>query len=57
MTWFRVDNRLVHGQVIEGNRGFKSDQDLKSPVFYGITGEIEVEQQSAPQRRERPQVD
>lgn len=45
------------GQVIEGNRGFKSDQDLKSPVFYGITGEIEVEQQSAPQRRERPQVD
>lgn len=45
------------GQVIEGNRGFKSDQDLKAPVFYGITGEIEVEQQSAPQRRERPQVD
>ena len=45
------------GQVIEGNRGFKSDQDLKAPVLYGITGEIEVEQQSAPQRRERPQVD
>ena len=24
------------GQIIEGNRGFKSDQDLKSPIFYGI---------------------
>ena len=26
------------GQIIEGNDGFKSDQNLNNPVFYGITG-------------------
>lgn len=31
------------GQIIEGNNGFKSDQNLNDPVFYGITGQVEVE--------------
>lgn len=31
------------GQIIEGNDGFKSDQNLNDPVFYGITGQVEVE--------------
>ena len=43
------------GQIIEGNRGFKSDQDLKSPIFYGITGELEVEQRTSPDRPPRPE--
>lgn len=33
------------GQIIEGNEGFKSDQNLNDPVFYGITGQVEVEKQ------------
>ena len=44
------------GQIIEGNRGFKSDQDLKSPIFYGITGELEVEQRTSPDRPPRPEI-
>lgn len=44
------------GQIIEGNRGFKSDQDLKSPIFYGITGELEVEQRTSPERPPRPEI-
>lgn len=31
------------GQIIEGNNGFQSDQNLEHPVFYGITGKVEVE--------------
>lgn len=34
------------GQIIEGNNGFKSDQDLNNPVFYGITGQVEVEKKT-----------
>lgn len=34
------------GQIIEGNRGFKSDQNLNDPVFYGITGQVEVEKKA-----------
>ena len=34
------------GQIIEGNRGFKSDQNLNDPVFYGITGQVEVEKKT-----------
>lgn len=34
------------GQIIEGNNGFKSDQDLNNPVFYGITGQVEVEKKN-----------
>lgn len=33
-------------QVIEGNKGFKSDQDMNHPVFYGITGKVEVEKKN-----------
>ena len=33
-------------QVIEGNKGFKSDQDMNNPVFYGITGKVEVEKKN-----------
>lgn len=35
------------GQIIEGNNGFQSDQNLEHPVFYGITGKVEVEKNSA----------
>lgn len=31
------------GQIIEGNNGFVSDQNLEHPVFLSITGNIEVE--------------
>lgn len=31
------------GQIIEGNDGFKSDQNLNNPEFYGITGKVAVE--------------
>lgn len=34
------------GQVIEGNNGFKSDQNMNNPVFYGITGQVEVEKKN-----------
>ena len=33
------------GQIIEGNNGFHSDQNLNHPVFENISGSIEVEQQ------------
>lgn len=36
--------RLTSGtQIIEGNNGFESDQNLEHPVFFNITGDIEVE--------------
>lgn len=31
------------GQIIEGNNGFESDQNLNRPVFRNITGQVEVE--------------
>lgn len=31
------------GQIIEGNNGFESDQNLNNPVFRNITGQVEVE--------------
>lgn len=31
------------GQIIEGNNGFESDQNLNNPVFKNITGKVEVE--------------
>lgn len=34
------------GQILEGNSGFKSDQNLNDPVFYGITGKVKVEKKS-----------
>lgn len=34
------------GQIIEGNNGFISDQDLNRPVFRNITGQVEVEKQN-----------
>lgn len=39
--------KLTSGdQIIEGNKGFKSDQDMNNPVFYGITGKVEVEKKN-----------
>ncbi len=36
--------RLTSGtQIIEGNNGFESDQNLERPVFFNITGDIEIE--------------
>ncbi len=36
--------KLTSGeQVIEGHKGFKSDQDMNNPMFYGITGKVEIE--------------
>lgn len=34
------------GQIIEGNNGFQSDQNLNNPIFKNITGQVEVEKQS-----------
>lgn len=31
------------GQIIEGNNGFESDQNLNNPVFKNVTGQVEVE--------------
>lgn len=33
------------GQIIEGNNGFESDQNLNHPVFKNVTGQVEVEKQ------------
>lgn len=33
------------GQVIEGNNGFESDQNLENPVFKNITGQVEVQKE------------
>jgi len=41
----RYSKLTAGGQILEGNRGFKSDQNLNDPVFYGITGQVEVEKQ------------
>ena len=36
--------KLTSGtQILEGNNGLKSDQNLNDPVFYGITGVVEVD--------------
>ena len=37
------------GQIIEGNNGFHSDQNLNHPVFDNISGSIEVEKQQRKQ--------
>ena len=37
------------GQIIEGNNGFHSDQNLNHPVFENISGSIEVEKQQIQQ--------
>ena len=37
------------GQIIEGNNGFHSDQNLNHPVFENIPGSIEVEKQQRKQ--------
>ena len=37
------------GQIIEGNNGFQSDQNLNHPVFENISGSIEVEKQQRKQ--------
>ena len=37
------------GQIIEGNNGFHSDQNLNHPVFENISGSIEVEKQQRKQ--------
>ena len=42
--------KLSHdGQIIEGNNGFHSDQNLNHPVFENISGSIEVEKQQRKQ--------
>lgn len=36
--------KLTSGnQILEGNTGFTSDQNLNNPVFFGITGQVEVD--------------
>ena len=36
--------KLTSGnQILEGNTGFTSDQNLNHPVFFGITGQVEVD--------------
>ena len=38
--------RLTSGdQIIEGNGGFESDQQLYNPVFKNVTGQVEVPEQ------------
>lgn len=39
----RYSRLSANGQIIEGNNGFKSDQNLKEPVFFNVTGQVEVE--------------
>lgn len=39
----RYTKLTAGGQILEGNNGFKSDQNLNDPVFYGITGQVEVD--------------
>ncbi len=41
----RYSRLTANGQIIEGNNGFESDQNLKNPVFKNITGQVEIEQQ------------
>ena len=37
-------SRLTAGeQIIEGNNGFESDQQLNNPVFKKITGKVEIQ--------------
>ena len=36
--------RLTSGeQIIEGNGGFESDQQLYNPVFKEVTGQVEIQ--------------
>lgn len=38
--------RLTAGeQIIEGNNGFESDQQLRNPIFKNITGQVEIQNQ------------
>ena len=40
-------SRLTSGdQIIEGNGGFESDQQLYNPVFKNVTGQVEIPEQS-----------
>lgn len=39
----RYTKLTAGGQILEGNKGFKSDQNLNDPVFYGITGQVELD--------------
>lgn len=41
----RYARLTADGQIIEGNNGFESDQNLNNPVFKNITGRVEVEKQ------------
>ncbi|MEG0796888.1 MAG: LPS export ABC transporter periplasmic protein LptC [Odoribacter sp.] len=41
----RYARLTANGQIIEGNDGFESDQNLEHPVFKNITGSVEVEKQ------------
>ena len=39
--------RLTSGeQIIEGNGGFESDQQLYNPVFKNVTGQVEIQEES-----------
>lgn len=39
----RYARLTADGQIIEGNNGFESDQNLNHPVFKNVTGQVEVE--------------
>lgn len=39
----RYTRLTIDGQIIEGNNGFESDQNLEDIVFKNITGQVEVE--------------
>lgn len=36
----------INGQIMEGNAGFESDQNMNDPVFHKVTGQMEVEKNS-----------
>ena len=38
----RYTKLTAGNQILEGHTGFESDQNLNNPVFYGITGQVEV---------------
>lgn len=40
----RYTRLTVGEQIIEGNKGFESDQQLHNPVFKQITGEVEIQE-------------
>lgn len=41
----RYARLTADGQIIEGNNGFESDQNLNHPVFKNVTGQVEVEKE------------